>query len=221
MISSPLFSILTQFSLLSTFISFLKLLSGGTDCCQIQRCLLVPIIFNLRPFDTRHALLPVSLLSFGQDFLVLAYCSFPLSLWMFSLNSLFLILPLILLTCWNLLNLDLQLKPLSQVYQCLQQPTRQFSLNMLEAPSIQHDQNQIHYFPTLTFVCSVNTVIYWVSKMATRVKPCAPEFLAPHTGCSLHNSCWVGLPGALMCVSSSQFSLPLLCLRSSSASALP
>lgn len=89
MMSSPLFSILTQFNLLSTFISFLKLLSGGTDCCQIQHCLLVPIIFNLRPFATHHALLPVSLLSFGQDFLVLASCSFPLSLWMFSEFSFF------------------------------------------------------------------------------------------------------------------------------------
>lgn len=221
MMSSPLFSILTHFNLLSTFISFLKLFLGGTDCCQIPHCLLVPVIFNLWPFDTRHALLPVSLLSFGQDFLVLASYSFPLSLWMFSLNSLFLILLLILLTCWNLLNLDLQLRLLSQVYQCLQQPTRQSSPNMLEAPSNQHDQNQIHYFPTLTFVCSVNAVIYWVSKMATRVKPCAPEFLAPHTGCSLHNSCSVGLPRALSHVSSSQFSLPLLCLRSSAAFALP
>lgn len=172
MMSSPLFSILTYSNLLSTFISFLKLFSGGSDYCQIQHCLSVPIIFNLWPFDTRHALLPVSLLYFGQDFLVLASYCFPLSLWMFSLNSLFLILLLILLTCWNLLNLDLQLKLLSQVYQCLQQPTRQSSLNMLEAPSNQHDQIQIHHFPALTppFVCSVNTVIYWVNRMATGVK---------------------------------------------------
>ena len=147
--------------------------------------------------------------------------AFP-SLWMFSLNSLFLILLLILLTCWNLLNLDLQLKLLSQVYQCLQQPTRQSSLNMLEAPSNQHDQIQIHYFPALTppFVCSVNTVTTESTEWPPESSLCS-WILSPTQVVHCATPVELGLPGALTFVSSSQFSLPLLCLRSSSAFALP
>lgn len=164
-------SILTQIQ--SSFylhFFFWKLLSGGTDCYRFSTAFLVPIIFNLRQFATHHALLPVSSVLWSRFSSSLASAPFPYLSWMFSEFS-FLVLPLILLTCWNLVNLDLPAQTSLLVYQCLQQPTRQSSLNMLEAPSNQHDQNQIHYFPTLTFVCSVNTVIYWVSKWPPESSP--------------------------------------------------